>query len=128
MGVDVLRESFRSTPTRAGNNLQDHVEALARLNHPRVGYAPTQGLQLGEVRVKSGNDLRVHSASQILTAPTATPRVPGPPRTRGDDLSGETGDAYFFLALDLLSFLSFLSFFAMLASSTVGNRRATRER
>lgn len=52
---------------RAGSDLQDHVEALAWLDRPRVGELPTQTLQLDEVGIDCGDDLRVHSASRLIT-------------------------------------------------------------
>ncbi len=124
MRVDDMRE-----PLRAGSDLQDHVEALARLDRTRVGELPTQTLHFDEVGIECGDDLRVHSASWLMTAPHAQTVGSRSPRTRCTNPPGETGVAYFFfLALDFLSFLSFLSFFATMASSTVCNRRAARER
>ncbi len=70
MEMDDLREAFR-----AGSNLQDDREALARFDRPRVGELPTQALHLGEVGIECGDDLGVHPTSRLTT----TNRKPGLP-------------------------------------------------
>lgn len=111
-----MRETFRT-----GSDLQDDLEALARLDRVRPGEPPTQTLKLGKMAVERGDNFRVHSTPGTGEPDSRT-------RTSRTGCSIPPGMTvvvhFFFLAFDFLSFLFFFAFFAIVASLVVIDRRA----